>query len=310
MNTTLLNGFTDELEKISVDTRVLLRNVRKAKNVSIGRMLDNPMSMMGGGGVTTSPSRKATNALVKKKIDETVAKVTKDSFRDAPAKKRIAANQLASMSRKITKKPADWVGGKQWSQGGKANAGKIQVSPEMAGNTFATLARKRGPRRMAERGAMGATVAAHELFERGSKKIAPVFSHLHPEVLLKEHNLVSRLTGPGSKYTRSVMRGARKRSGEDKFVRQLLTEAYGPRAAQFTREGAKIPKAMRKNLRKKIEQNPAILDRAMRGVKPPKLGKMEQGIMSVRALRDMNKGMPKGQQKKMPDWLRRGLDQL
>jgi len=310
MNTTLLNAFTDELEKISVDTRVLLRNVRKAKNVSIGRMLDNPMSMMGGGGVTTSPSRKATNALVKKKIDETVAKVTKDSFRDAPAKKRIAANQLASMSRKITKKPADWVGGKQWSQGGKANAGKIQVSPEMAGNTFATLARKRGPRRMAERGAMGATVAAHELFERGSKKIAPVFSHLHPEVLLKEHNLVSRLTGPGSKYTRSVMRGARKRSGEDKFVRQLLTEAYGPRAAQFTREGAKIPKAMRKNLRKKIEQNPAILDRAMRGVKPPKLGKMEQGIMSVRALRDMNKGMPKGQQKKMPDWLRRGLDQL
>ena len=214
---------------------------------------------------------------------------------------------------KLTKKPSKTLGRKQWRGGGKSSAGQIQISPEMAGNTFATLAGKRSPRRMAERGAMGGVIGAHELFERGTKKLipSPVFSHLHPEVLLKEHNLVSKLTGPGSKYTRSVMRGARKRTGEDRFVRQLLVEAYGPRAAQFTAEGVKIPKALRKNLRKKIEQDPQIINRAMRGVKDVKLSKIENLGLGVRAARDINKGFQAlGEGRRLPDLIRKGLDLL
>lgn len=112
--------------------------------------------------------------------------------------------------------------------------------------------------------ALIAAAGSHELAERAvkSKDVTRYASHLSPDVLMKEHNLLSRLEGPGADYTRKVMRGARKISGEAEDMEALLVEAFGPRASQFIQEGEKVPSAMRKALLSELRKDPALLDRA------------------------------------------------
>lgn len=112
-----------------------------------------------------------------------------------------------------------------------------------------------------------AAVGAHELYERGVKArhVAPIASHLSPEVLLKEHNLLSRLTGHGADYTREGMRTMRNTTGEAEHMRNLLNNAFGERATQFLNEGEKVPKAMRHALRRKLTENPGMVAEAAPG---------------------------------------------
>ena len=263
MNIVIYHSLEDELEKIAVSTTTLFRNVRRAKNVGIHSDARALAAASGGGGVSYSRSAreaKAARDVVKKKFTPTA--VTKGLPKWMPA----------SWKSKVKKTYADKVHpgirqGLDAAPAGAANRGKIVIAPEFIGDSFATMSGKRGPKRMAERGAITAAVGAHELFERGApKKIQKVFSHRHPNVLLKEHNLLSKLEGPGAEYTRRTMRAGRERTGENRFIRQLVGDAYGPRASQFLQEGRKIPKAMRKNLERKIAANPDIVEKAMRGV--------------------------------------------
>jgi len=143
--------------------------------------------------------------------------------------------------------------------------GQVAINPQMLTGTMKALSDQPNVSRIAERGAMTGVGGVHELFERGvnPKNVVPLYSHLAPEVLLKEHNALSKLTGPGADQARKSFRGARKNSGEAEHMRNLLVQEFGPRASQFLEEGQKVPKGMMKALRKKLRDNPGRLQDAV-----------------------------------------------
>lgn len=265
MSETTVIAFWDELEKIAVNTLDLLRAVRKAPNVQIGRSLQ---AAVGGGGIT-QPAGQVAERLV--------------SSRQAPAREALGRargffSRLPSSLRQRGEAAAEGFEGILDAQAQAAranpNAGRIDVDPGVVTQAFSGMAGLPAGSRMAQRGAMGATTAAHELFERGVKArdVAPLYSHIAPEVLLKEHNMISRLEGPGSDYARRAFRGTREFSGEAEHMGNLLEQAFDPRARQFLGEGQKVPKAMRKALRKKLRKNPELIAQST----PKKKGLMER----------------------------------
>ena len=131
--------------------------------------------------------------------------------------------------------------------------------------------------------ATGALVGAHELFERGVKKrdqapMGSFFTHNAPNVLLKEHNLMSRMTGEGADSAVQTIRALRAANGEDVGLRGIVDRAMrDPRAQQFLAPGEKVPKAMRKAIDRRIRQDPNVLHNgrdplhALRSQIPPEL---------------------------------------
>lgn len=98
----------------------------------------------------------------------------------------------------------------------------------------------------------------HEQFERA---VPPsrltwqnqLFSHLSPEVLIKERNLLGRLRGPGSREIRQTL-GTIREQKEYPVLREMFQEAFkDPRAAQFLQGSARVPKAMRKRYRTLVD---------------------------------------------------------
>jgi hypothetical protein len=198
MNTSV---FDAELEKLAVSTTRLLRRVRRAKNVHIGRS-DDAWALGGGYASATGAQARAVGA----------------------------------------------------SASDVAHPGRIVVDPTVVG----AVSPHGRPKSVAERGALTATSAAHELMERRVKPKAygrdPNVQHGDMGVLMKEHNMASRLEGPGANYARKHLRSMRKATGEDKQLRDLITKTYGPRAAQFLDEGQKIPRAMRRDLQRRARR--------------------------------------------------------
>ena len=109
------------------------------------------------------------------------------------------------------------------------------------------------------------TSTLHEQFERAVKphlSTKRFYTHGNPEVLIKEHNMLSRLRGRGAKQVRAEHRALRRQPWdpedvefgmvpgrtEEEGLRNLFVQQFGPRAAQFLREGRKVPKAMRKRV--------------------------------------------------------------
>ena len=88
--------------------------------------------------------------------------------------------------------------------------------------------------------------------------IVKMHSHLHPEVIMKEHNMLRNLSGEGADEARKVFQQLRGGEiGEGNVLNKLLTDAYGPRAAvQFGAEGSpRITKAMRKDMRRRLTED-------------------------------------------------------
>jgi hypothetical protein len=143
-------------------------------------------------------------------------------------------------------------------------AGRINLAPSTLHRVIPAMAQMREPANKAERHALTGLLGVHELHERNqpARHVVPVYSHLHPEVLLKEHNAVSTLSGPGADYAREVLRKARHQTGEHQHMRNLLQHAFGERAGQFLREGEKVPKAMMRALRKKLQTDPELIARS------------------------------------------------
>lgn len=141
----------------------------------------------------------------------------------------------------------------------KSSAGQIFIDPTRIGKVV-------GGGKMSPEGerALAGVFASHELAERKVRpsNIQTLSTHLAPEVLLKERNAVARLTGAGADEARKAVTDMRYRTGEADWMKNLLTDQYGPRAAQFLEGNEKVPKAMLRNLRKKIQQNPEIVDKA------------------------------------------------
>jgi hypothetical protein len=95
---------------------------------------------------------------------------------------------------------------------------------------------------------------------RKDEFVRSTFRHL--KAILKERNAVARLTGAGADEARKAMTELRYGTGEADWMRNLLTDQYGPRAAQFLEGEEKVPKAILRNLRRRIQQNPGIVDKA------------------------------------------------
>ena len=108
------------------------------------------------------------------------------------------------------------------------------------------------------RKALNVSTLHHEGFERAAlgkpKELAYGFGHTSPDVLMKEHNLLSRLTGPGSLEAKGAIQEIRANQGDAKALSSALTERFGPRAELQFGEGQKIPKAMRKAFMKKVPE--------------------------------------------------------
>lgn len=127
--------------------------------------------------------------------------------------------------------------------------------------------------------------ASHELAERSvhPRNIHPFYSHLSPEVLLKERNTVARLTGPGSENTKNVMNQARGSSGEAQHLKNLMTSAFkDPRAAQFLEGNEKVPKAMRKALNRRLAADPGLIARTHPDAALPFMQRMGKNLSGLK----------------------------
>jgi hypothetical protein len=103
----------------------------------------------------------------------------------------------------------------------------------------------------AGRRAVNTAIGLHEGFEKAVRpeRIHPVATHLSPDVLIKEHNMLARMTGPGAQEARDVFSKMRHSTGEAEAFSGVLHDAFGPRMANFQYgQGEKIPKAMRNRL--------------------------------------------------------------
>jgi len=99
--------------------------------------------------------------------------------------------------------------------------------------------------------AVNTAIGLHEGFEKAVRpeRIRPVATHLSPDVWVKEHNMLARMTGPGAQEARDVFSKMRHSSGEAEAFSGVLQDAFGPRMANFQYgQGEKIPKAMRNRL--------------------------------------------------------------
>ena len=114
----------------------------------------------------------------------------------------------------------------------------------------------------AGRRATNVAVGLHEGFERGVKpeELGPIFSHASPKVLLNEHNMLSRMTGPGSDEARAAFAVMRARNSETDALRARLRDTYGDRALSFLQAGEKIPAALRRDLVRKMNQESRSID--------------------------------------------------
>lgn len=192
--------------------------------------------------------------------------------------------------------------------------GRIVASPASDFGSLGAKLIKRPVGIRSARAFRNATVV-HEGFERSVK--TPDWSsmgHLSPEVLLKEHNLLSKLTGPGSKTTRDAMRKMRSAGGETKRLEGQFMDAFqDPRALQFLQEGNKVPKAMRKAfLRNKrtplTEQDGQAaqegLSRAISPFSPDRISKAKVTKIKEYRLNDLPEDVLKEVRKRRPDLLK------
>jgi len=102
--------------------------------------------------------------------------------------------------------------------------------------------------------ALNLAAIGHEAAERSvpPHRVAPFFhDHISPEVLAKEHNMLTTLTGPGADEVKAYMHILRLQNGEISDFGRMLLDMFGERAAQiYGNHGysPKIPKAMWKRL--------------------------------------------------------------
>lgn len=273
MNSILFNSFQDELEKISVNVRLLGQRLGKIKNVRNYESAGADLGANVAGMKVDLPS-----AVEKMPVIQTLQQTANRQQRLArmfPTKSRQDA--AAAAQKAVADMSRDQMAAlRQEVRAGKFIPGEIRLDPRRFQAALPAFAGKPALKTQAQRDALTALAGMHEVAERRSVRAAQsvgakkgnlrrrIKSHLHPSVLVEEHNMLSRLTGPGAGKARDVIRGMRRVTGEDDIIRHLLIESFGPRAAAFTQEGTKIPSAMRRALYKKLADDPGLLARAER----------------------------------------------
>jgi len=237
MQAAVLASFCRELEKIAVDATTLTQRTTGPGRVQnyTGRLTGatfGPMVMTGGAGTTP-------------RLSQVAAYNKAPSVGQSPVVGKMQSPQVAAAAR--------------------THGGEAFIHPQI--NARMTSAQANHPMPSpAGVNAMAGVGAAHEIAERRVKPqniVSGYHSHLSPDVLVQEHNTLSRLTGEGAEEARSVLRKVRTMTGEQQQLRNMFTTAFNdPRAANFLAEGEKVPKAMRKAFLRKIQSNPSLVSQA------------------------------------------------
>lgn len=270
-----------EPEKTAADVRVMLQRLSNAKGVRVGPSM---MAVQGGGAVSIANKRA---------IDPLLAHRQGKMLRFA--EKLQGVGELLGERGSPLRDVAGGIreGARHMRRDALNHAGHIRVDPDL---TEAATRVAAGGKKLAGEGkdAHTALVLGHEMSERRVKahEVAPLYSHISPKVLLEEHGMLSRATGPGAADAVARLRAARAASGEAKHMQNLATTALrDPRAAQFFAEGEKVPKAMRKAILRKVQADPKLLQRTAPGV-GDRLARAVQGLRKTpertRAAAEMN----------------------
>lgn len=248
--------FADELvnefvkEAVTVDD--LYRGTTSAKNVNITPNISDAAALNQlGGAASVATGRQLGPALEQFRPNIEMAKV-QDLMRRVPLK----AMQVGADSLEVHKtKPSDVA---------RSARGSILINPSAVQKIIPAVAGTSELTTPEAQRALTALTASHELAERrvAPKNIRRFNSHLAPEVLLKERNAIARLEGPGGREAAELLAKTRESTGEAQHMRNLLTRAYGPRAAQFLEGNEKVPKAMLRGLRRKLQEDPSLLEQA------------------------------------------------
>lgn len=248
----MAHAFNDELEKIAVDAEELLLKTVAAPNVVAVFDPEKP--------AYSYPSR----GRWKKELNVNLKNVGRNYENQASYISKIPFFGKSLSDRIIDRvKRMRAIAREKGLLNIKQNAGKIGIDHRALVARLGAHASTDKPLSEAGKRALVGAIVSHELAERKVpwRGYAPVYSHASPDVLLKEHNTISRLTGDGADEARDIMRNMRKNTGESAYLGRLIGAAIpDPRAQQFLAEGEKVPKAMRKRILQKIRENPRIVN--------------------------------------------------
>lgn len=245
MDAQVFSVFAQELVKEAVTVEDLYRGVSSAKNVNLK---GGPItSFLTRSSAVTFPTTRQTKIVARDIVSDSIDNVYR-RMRDSPIK------AVRDQARTVLRYEKPIMDNMKLSR--MPFRGKIIVNPRGVNTDLATWAKKPKLQTPEAQKALTSLVASHELAERGvdPKNIQRFSSHFAPEVLLKERNAIARLEGPGAREAVDMMAAARERTGEAQQMRNLLTNAYGPRAVQFLEGNEKVPKAMLRNLRRRFRE--------------------------------------------------------
>lgn len=110
------------------------------------------------------------------------------------------------------------------------------------------------------REALSTIFGIHEGLERAVKPKEVLFGygHFSPQVLAKEHNMLTTLSGPGAKDSNAFLRKVRALQGDSIALSQIYEKALGDKYRLVYGEGKKIPKAMQKHVMRRLKSDEGL----------------------------------------------------
>lgn len=252
MDSQMFSFFVQELVKEAVTVDDLYRGTTSAKNVHLTLSPEDRRPIRQKGGAIAVPTNRQLKPALKQDAFNVYIGELQDFARRMPVQAiRDQVGILETMKKTPSSVP-------------KHLRGIVAIDPDTVNTVVPALAGRSKLQSPDAQRALTALAAAHELAERrvAPRDVRRIQTHLAPEALLKERNAIARLEGPGAREAADLMAAAREQTGEAQHMRNLLTGAYGPRAQQFLEGDQKVPKALLRGLRRKLSENPSILEAA------------------------------------------------
>lgn len=229
----LLSPFAKELIKISASVDELQEAYRRINPTRVPARTTTGKNVRWAGGGAHVPTVKQTLA----------PRALLDSYNSLPGYEEIAASRAeprrqSSLAKNFGGRTLSVPGGAVGSQNYLRSRGQPLPAPPSSGQ---------GQR------AVNISTGLHEGFEKGvrSHRLAPGFGHHSPDVLMKEHNMLQKMTGPGADEARSHFKKLRDVGGDADALMGTVRELYGPRGEAYVKEHG-FSKAMRKNLTRQV----------------------------------------------------------
>lgn len=265
MNPIVRHAFFEELEKIAATTKELAAAARRLNPIDVGSTRGSIRSIVKHGPRRWFLANQSNTA-------QSMAAHSGDLARAIrvpnPAGMTMTTAQQKGRRALIRAAAGD-------SESAKAIIERLgETSPEAAGMIYTTGPRNasmvaaasagQNSRKLSRAGrdALHDALVLHEGFERGVRPkdvnigYSDEYGHMGPGVIINEHNMLSKMSGPGSDEARKVVRAIREAPGREMDdLRESFRGAYGPRAERYLRDGNRVPKAMKKNYLRRIRKS-------------------------------------------------------